>query len=70
MRGSCLARAQISDEIKEGVMSLSTGAWFETDEEGIEQQGNPNALTLDKGTSRLGQGPSAHTTLVNIVKEK
>ena len=70
MRGSCLARAQISDEIKVGVLSLSTGAWFETDEEGIEQQGNPNALTLDKGTSRLGQGPSAHTTLVNIVKEK
>ena len=70
MRGSCLARAQISDEIKKGVMSLPTGAWFDTDEEGIEQQGNPNALTFDKGTSRLGQGPSAHTTLVNIVKEK
>ena len=70
MRGSCLARAQISDEIKKGVMSLPTGAWFDTDEDGIEQQGNPNALTFDKGTSRLGQGPSAHTTLVNIVKEK
>ena len=70
MRGSCLARAQISDEIKKGVLSLPTGAWFDTDEEGIEQQGNPNALTFDKGTSRLGQGPSAHTTLVNIVKEK
>ena len=70
MRGSCLARAQISDEIKKGVISLPTGAWFDTDEDGIEQQGNPNALTFDKGTSRLGQGPSAHTTLVNIVKEK
>ena len=70
MRGSCLARAQISDQIKKGVLSLPTGAWFDTDEEGIEQQGNPNALTFDKGTSRLGQGPSAHTTLVNIVKEK
>ena len=70
LRGSCLARAQISDEIKKGVMSLPTGAWFDTDEDGIEQQGNPNALTFDKGTSRLGQGPSAHTTLVNIVKEK
>ena len=70
MRGSCLARAQISDEIKKGVLSLPTGAWFDTDEEGIERQGNPNALTFDKGTSRLGQGPSAHTTLVNIVKEK
>jgi len=70
MRGSCLARAQISDEIKKGVLSLPTGAWFDSDVEGIEQQGNPNVLTFDKGTSRLGQGPSAHTTLVNIVKEK
>ena len=69
-RGSCLARALLSNEIKNGVLSLPTGAWFDTDEEGVEQQGNPNALTFDKGTSRLGQGPSAHTTLVNIVKEK
>ena len=60
----------IENEIKKGVLSLPTGAWFDTDEEGIEQQGNPNVLTFDKGTSRLGQGPSAHTTLVNIVKEK
>ena len=33
---------------------------------GIEKHGNPNVLTLDKGTSRLGQGPIAHTTLVEV----
>ena len=63
-RGSCLARAILSNDIAKGVLSLPTGAWFDTDSHGIEQQGNPNALTFDKGTSRLGQGPSAHTTLV------
>ena len=67
-RGSCLARAMLSNDIAKGVLSLPTGAWFDTDSHGIEQQGNPNALTFDKGTSRLGQGPSAHTTLVNINK--
>ena len=67
-RGSCLARSQLTDEILQGVVSLPTGAWFEVDEHGTEIQGNPNALTFDKGTSKLGQGPSAHTTLVNISK--
>jgi biotin/methionine sulfoxide reductase len=28
--------------------------------------GNPNVLTRDKGTSKLAQGPSAHTCLVDI----
>ena len=67
-RGSCLVRANISDEIMENVVALPTGAWFETDDKGIEKQGNPNTLTFDKGTSRLAQGPSAHTTLVNLSK--
>ena len=30
------------------------------------KHGNPNVLTLDKGTSRLGQGPSAHSCLVDV----
>lgn len=28
--------------------------------------GNPNMLTLDKGTSKLAQGPTAHSCLVEI----
>ena len=32
----------------------------------LELAGNPNVLTLDKGTSRLGQGCSAHSCLVAI----
>lgn len=65
-RGECLARAQISEDILQGVVSLPTGAWFTTDREGIETQGNPNTLTLDVGTSQLGQGSSAHSCLVDI----
>ena len=63
-----LKRAKSSNDIREGVVALQTGAWFETGEDGTELQGNPNILTLDVGTSRIGQGSSAHTTLINISK--
>ena len=65
-RGTCQARARVTDEIRPGVVALSTGAWLDTDADGIDTQGNPNILTRDLGTSRLGQGCSAHTTLVEI----
>ena len=65
-RGACLSRAQISDEVRQGVVSLPTGAWFDPDENGLDRQGNPNILTKDQGTSQLGQGCSAHTTLVQV----
>jgi biotin/methionine sulfoxide reductase len=65
-RGACRARAHISDDIRPGVVSLSTGAWFDPDSIGTDTQGNPNVLTRDLGTSRIGQGSSAHTTLVEI----
>ena len=36
------------------------------DEHSLELNGNPNALTIDIGTSELAQGPSAQTCLVEI----
>jgi biotin/methionine sulfoxide reductase len=49
------------------VIQISTGAWFDPDSTAaVERHGNPNVLTLDKGTSRLAQGPSALTALVEI----
>ena len=67
-RGACLAYAQVSSDIREGVVQLSTGAWFDpidTSEPGaLELHGNPNVLTMDRGTSKLAQGPSAHSALV------
>jgi biotin/methionine sulfoxide reductase len=67
-RGACRARIHVSDEIRAGVVSLSTGAWLDADAAGTDTQGNPNILTRDLGTSRIGQGCSAHTTLVEVVR--
>ena len=67
-RGSCLARAVTSDDIRDGVIAIPTGAWYDPDENGNDQQGNPNVLTRDVGTSRIGQGSSAHTALVEVGK--
>ncbi len=66
-RGACLAGARVTDGVRLGVVVLSTGAWYDPDSPGgLERHGNPNVLTRDKGTSRLAQGPSAHTTLVEM----
>ena len=71
-RGGCLAGVRLSEDLMPGVVQLSTGAWYDPagpDEgvpEGTCKHGNPNVLTRDQGTSRLGQGPSAHTVLVRI----
>jgi biotin/methionine sulfoxide reductase len=71
-RGACLAAVIVSPEVRAGVAQISTGAWFDPEAvraDGttrLERHGNPNVLTLDKGTSRLAQGPSALTALVQI----
>ncbi len=69
-RGACLAGARLDPGVRPGVVRLSTGAWFDpqpTQRRGsLDVHGNPNVLTLDKGTSRLAQGPSAQTCLVEI----
>jgi biotin/methionine sulfoxide reductase len=71
-RGETLAVAVVCDDVREGVIQLPTGAWFDpADWQGagnLELHGNPNVLTLDKGTSKLGQGPISHTTLVEAEK--
>ncbi len=69
-RGQVLAGAVLSDAIRAGVVQLSTGAWYDPATPGeigsLDKHGNANVLTLDKGTSRLAQGPSAHSALVDI----
>ncbi|MEM7207792.1 MAG: molybdopterin guanine dinucleotide-containing S/N-oxide reductase [Pseudomonadota bacterium] len=71
-RGRCLAAVVIDDDVMPGVAQMGTGAWFDPVEPGISQSmcahGNPNVLTPDKGTSRLAQGPIAHTCMVQITK--
>lgn len=67
-RGGCRARARVSEGIRQGVVALPTGAWFGDPGGNLDPDGNPNVLTLDVGTSRLGQGSSAHTALVEVAK--
>ena len=71
-RGSCLAGVNISDSVMVGVIQLATGAWFDPVVPGkigaLCKHGNPNVLTMDKGTSRLAQGPTAQSTLVEVKK--
>ncbi|BBK36254.1 biotin sulfoxide reductase [Allostella sp. ATCC 35155] len=68
-RGQCLAGVRITDAVRPGVVILPTGAWYMPADAGdgaLDLAGNPNILTLDKGTSALGQGCSAHTCLVAV----
>ena len=69
-RGACLAGVVVTDQIRHGVVQLATGAWYDPLEPGepgtLDIHGNPNMLTLDKGTSKLGQAPISQTALVDI----
>ena len=69
-RGACLAGVRLDASMRADTVLLATGAWYDPRVPGeigtLDKHGNPNVLTLDKGTSRLGQGPIAHTTLVEV----
>jgi biotin/methionine sulfoxide reductase len=69
-RGACLAGAVVTDAMSRGVLQLQTGAWYDPDRPGevgtLDRHGNANVLTLDKGTSKLAQGPISQTTLVEV----
>ncbi|MCR9125572.1 MAG: molybdopterin guanine dinucleotide-containing S/N-oxide reductase [Rhodobacteraceae bacterium] len=68
-RGACLAGVRVSDEIRPGVIQLETGAWYDPLGDTCVH-GNPNVLTPDKGTSKLAQGPIAHSCLVEIARHE
>ena len=68
-RGACLAGLRMRRDMREDCVVLPTGAWLDLRDmpEGqICVHGNPNVLTIDKGTSGLGQGNVAHTATVRV----
>ncbi len=70
-RGACLAGLRFDPMLRRDCVMLFTGAWYDPQMvEGarLEVHGNPNELTLDKGTSGLAQGNIAHTAIVFVEK--
>ncbi len=70
-RGRCLATAHLTDDVLPGCVNLSTGAWYDPVEIGgsvVCVHGNPNAVTLDRGTSRLGQGCTGQLSCVEVAR--
>ena len=69
-RGSCLCGVNITTDVMPGVVIISTGSWYDpaepNDPKSMCKHGNPNVLSPDIGTSKLGQGPAAHSCLVEI----
>ncbi|WP_046994361.1 trimethylamine-N-oxide reductase TorA [Aliarcobacter butzleri] len=71
-RGQILAGAVVTDDIKQGVVRVEEGAWYDPEVRGeigtLCLNGNVNVLTKDMPTSKLANGNSPNTTLVNIEK--
>lgn len=69
-RGACLAGAVLTEAVLPGVVQIPTGAWYDPSDPktsgSLEKHGNPNVLTPDRGTSRLAQGSSCNSTLVDV----
>jgi biotin/methionine sulfoxide reductase len=69
-RGSCLAGALLDDCIRPSVVQLPTGAWFDPVDlaagDSMCNNGNPNVLTADQGTSSLAQGCTGQHALVQV----
>jgi biotin/methionine sulfoxide reductase len=71
-RGACLAGARVTTSVRPQVVMFNTGAWYDPVEPGkpgaLDAHGNSNVLTQDRGTSKLAQGPSAQSCLVEVEK--
>lgn len=69
-RGACLAGVVLDDGVREGVVQLATGAWYDpldpADPNSMCVHGNPNVLTADVGSSRLSHGCTGQHVLVQI----
>ncbi len=64
-RGSTVVRAEVTDKILPGVVSLCMGAWYTPDAEGNDRAGSANMLTTDRATP-LAKGATQHNALVQV----
>ncbi|RSZ35323.1 MULTISPECIES: molybdopterin-dependent oxidoreductase [unclassified Variovorax] len=68
--GACLASAHLCTDMREDVVQLPTGAWYDPVLDASNRpmcaHGNPNVLTRDIGTSSLAQGCAGQLSTVQI----
>lgn len=71
-RGQILAGVVIDDGMKESVVLVNEGAWYDPSDPAKEnpicKNGSANVLTIDIPSSKLANGNISHTGLVNIEK--
>ncbi|MCQ2674212.1 molybdopterin-dependent oxidoreductase [Helicobacter pylori] len=69
-RGRLLAGAFVTKNIRQGVLSIQKGAWYDPEDERVRNPrcnaGHVNTLTSLRPTSSMTQAISANTALVNI----
>ena len=68
-RGRCISAAKLDENVRQGVIMMATGAWYDPDwknDPDCCNHGNPNVLTRDFPTSEIACGPSALSCLVEI----
>ena len=69
-RGQTVCAAHVTADVRPGVVIVQEGSWFRPEEPGtvgsIDRGGCANMLTRQEGTSRLAQGPVAHSNLVQV----
>ncbi|MFV0532203.1 MAG: molybdopterin-dependent oxidoreductase [Cumulibacter sp.] len=66
--GFCLAGAVLSEDLMRGVAQLSTGAWYDPDDDGNCMHGNPNVLTKDIPVSSLSRGNVGQHVQIQVAK--
>lgn len=71
-RGQILCGAVVTENIIKGTVAVHEGAWFDPQDldtaQALCKNGNPNVLTRDEGTSKLAQGNSSNTAIVQVEK--
>lgn len=70
-RGRVLAAARVTPRVRQGVVVLQHGAWYdpiETKEGFLDLRGNANTLTMDVPTSKLACGNIASSGFVVVEK--
>ncbi|MDP3958496.1 MAG: trimethylamine-N-oxide reductase TorA [Pseudorhodobacter sp.] len=71
-RGQILAGAKLSDTIRQGVIRVNEGGWYDpvdpTEPGSLCRYGDVNVLSGDVGTSKLAQGNCGHTVVGDVEK--